>query len=53
MQKETKKINILFRAEPRLAEQLKEISLKERYSVSELLRVITRAYVEEKGYQIK
>ena len=49
----TKKTMFVFRTEERLMEQFKEIADKEGYAYTELLRVIVRKYVEEKGYSIK
>jgi predicted DNA binding CopG/RHH family protein len=50
---ENKKKILVFRAEDRLIEQFKEIADNQGYGYCELLRVILRKYVEEKGYQIK
>jgi predicted DNA binding CopG/RHH family protein len=44
---------MVIRAEERLLDQFKEIALKEGYPYCELIRVILRKFVEEKGYSIK
>jgi predicted DNA binding CopG/RHH family protein len=44
---------MVIRAEERLLDQFKEIALKEGYPYCELVRVILRKFVEEKGYPIK
>lgn len=49
----SKKTALLFRAEDNLVHALKELAFTQGYSLSEMLRIVFRAYAETKGYSFK
>lgn len=50
---QSKKNTLLFRAEDNLMHALKDLAESQGYSLSEMLRIVLRAYAETKGYSFK
>ena len=50
---QSKKNTLLFRAEDNLMHALKYLAESQGYSLSEMLRIVFRAYAETKGYSFK
>ncbi|MEN9996360.1 MAG: hypothetical protein RL462_1136 [Pseudomonadota bacterium] len=44
---------LFFRAEAGFKNAVQELAQKQGYTVSELLRIVIRAYAESKGYNFK
>jgi len=44
---------LFFRTEANIKNAVEELAKKQGYTVSELLRIVFRAYAESKGYNFK